>query len=151
MEDKNLRLKEEVKNRIEKEKKLHRKRQDLNEFVSFISHDVNNSLLAIDGYLSYYLENNDTELLHRAKKRIQLISDLIEKSILMVETGMQLSIKENVNLDLLIEKLASVTIPKTITFTKDTLGSVSCDPIKISQVFTNLFDNFIKHGNPKNI
>ncbi len=148
---KNLSLIKEVRKTMENERKLRMQKNELNEFVSFISHDIINALTVVEGYLNLYLNTNDQELMQVVQERIKLMYNLIEKSISIVEIGMKLKVEKNISFDEMVEKLALVVIPKYIHFTKDELGFYSCDETKMGQVFTNLFDNAIKHGKPKNI
>ncbi|MFX0181735.1 MAG: PAS domain S-box protein [Candidatus Hodarchaeota archaeon] len=131
------------------EDKLRRQKEELSEFAHFIAHDINNCLTTIEGYTQLLdLEYDET---HIIIKQIEYMKNLLQRSLILADAGVAVDKNEYVNLDTLVERVAEVTIPKDIMFTHDNLPTVLCDKEKLAQVFKNIFENAIIHGQPQNI
>ncbi|UCG00284.1 MAG: PAS domain S-box protein [Candidatus Heimdallarchaeota archaeon] len=139
----------DITERKKAEEKLIRQKEELSEFAHFIAHDLNNCLTSIEGYtqlLDY--EYNES---HIISKQIEYMKELLKRSLMLADAGLAVEKDADVDLNLLIERVASTVIPKTVSFTHDQLPTVLCDQGKLSQVFTNLLENAIIHGKPQTI
>lgn len=131
------------------ESKLIKQKEELSEFAHFMVHDINNCLITIEGYLQLLdLEYDKTHIITR---QIHYLKGLLKRSLTLADAGLTIEKKDRMNLNGLVERIAEATIPKEITFTHDNLPTLLCDFEKILQVFRNLFENAVTHGNPKKI
>ncbi|MFX1507372.1 MAG: sensor histidine kinase, partial [Promethearchaeota archaeon] len=119
------------------------------EFAHFIAHDLNNCLTSIEGYTQ--LLDYEYDESHIISLQIEYMKDLLKRSLTLADAGLAVEKDADVDLNLLIERVASAVIPKTVSFTHDQLPTVHCDQGKLAQVFTNLLENAIIHGKPQSI
>ena len=76
---------------------------------------------------------------------------LLTRSLMLADAGLAVKKTDTVKLNDLVKSVARMTIPSDIEFTMDELPVVICDEEKLFQVFKNLFENALTHGNPKKI
>jgi two-component system, sensor histidine kinase len=130
------------------------------EFVSNVSHELRTPLNAIFGYTSFWLEeafgpvheNQKTavEGVHRnAAELLNLINNLLDLS--KVEFGTMQIVTETVDLKRLlpeaIEGIQVLMAGKGISLewkVQEELHPIQSDPMKVRQIFINLFSNAIK-------
>jgi PAS domain S-box-containing protein len=134
------------------ENRLREQKKFIENFLTEFGHDAKNLISVIDGNAQQLKKEIDSIYLTKIIKGTETISNLWRNSIEYVKSGLIIFEKENVDLNKIVNSLAETIIPEGVTFTSViNLPIVSCDPIKIKQVFQNLFLNAIKHGDPKNI
>ncbi|MFW9996137.1 MAG: GAF domain-containing sensor histidine kinase [Candidatus Odinarchaeota archaeon] len=135
------------------ELKLKRQKEELSEFAHAMSHDLRNYLQAIGGYADLLDDGSNTEQVDQIKQRVDTINEILAQSIELADAGLIVDNEKAREIDLtkLVSEVAELTIPPEINFSCDDLPIVSGDPKKLHQVFKNLFDNAVKHGNPENI
>ena len=139
----------DITERKKAEEKLIRQKEELSEFAHFIAHDLNNCLTSIEGFFS--LLDYEYDESHIISKQIEYMKELLKRSLTLADAGLVVEKDADVDLNLLIERVASTIIPQTVSFTHDQLPTVHCDQGKLAQVFTNLLENAIIHGNPQTI
>ncbi|MFX0171802.1 MAG: sensor histidine kinase [Candidatus Hodarchaeota archaeon] len=81
-------------------------------------------------------------------KRMELI---LNRSLELAVAGLVIDKKEIVDLNVLVDTIAELTVPQRIKIIKKNLHSITCDPGKMSQIFQNLFRNAVIHGDPTEI
>lgn len=89
-------------------------------------------------------------------KRLQLLiketGELLDHSVALADAG--LTVEENlveIDLDHLVRTIAESAVPELIEYIQDPLPVVRADEMKITQVFRNLLDNAVRHGQPNRI
>ncbi|MFX0015942.1 MAG: PAS domain S-box protein [Promethearchaeota archaeon] len=131
------------------EEKLIRQKEELSEFAHFIAHDINNCLTTIEGYTQLLdLEYDET---HIISKQIEYMKGLLTRSLSLADAGLAVNKDDNIDLNVLVERIAETTIPKNVNFYHDNLPTVMCDQERLAQVFKNIFENAIIHGKPNTI
>ncbi|MFX1283931.1 MAG: response regulator [Promethearchaeota archaeon] len=131
------------------EKKLRRQKEELSEFAHFIAHDLSNCLTTIEGYTQLLdIEYDET---HIISKQIDYMKSLLTRSLTLADAGLAVKKDQDIDLNLLIERVAESNIPKNIIFNHDKLPTILCDQERLAQVFKNLFENAIIHGKPHKI
>jgi len=135
--------------KVEEESK--RQKEELNDFADFISHDVNNRLTTLIGYIKLMEKKKDFSYLSQVESQARYMQQQLCSSLKLAKAGRVIENKESVDTNSLIDKIAEIAIPKYIVFQRDDLPRLFCDPDKISQVFTNLLENAVIHGKPRNI
>ncbi|MCK5305434.1 MAG: PAS domain S-box protein, partial [Candidatus Heimdallarchaeota archaeon] len=133
------------------EDEISKQKEELSDFAHFMGHDIRNSLTAIEGYVDQLQEKYEDLYFEKILRRTNYVGSLLEHSIDLAEAGTTVEKKDKVNLDRLVGTVADVILPKTIKFTKETLGTIKGDNGKLSQVFKNLFENAIVHGKSNKI
>jgi len=167
-------VKNEVKRRehtemlVEKLRVANQKLKELDEaksdFISIASHQLRTPLTAIKGYASMVQEGvygklnkkvSDVidKIFHSSQRLVFIVNDLLDMS--RIEQGRFKYTFEDVNIvDILkdvIDELRQTASEKALDFgfrSNDNLNvTVSADPGKLRQVFTNVIDNSIKYTN----
>ena len=149
---------EELKTKIESERKAEKTKNDL---ITNVSHDLRTPLTSIKGYLELiknkkYTQENQLDQYanisyNQAEKLELLINDLFEYTKLAnnaVKFEKQ-NIALNELLDQLIEELVPIFENTTVTISKEFIKEkiiVNVDPNKIARVFENLLINAIRYS-----
>ncbi len=133
------------------ERVLKRQKEELSQFVHTIAHDLNNRLSSIEGYTSLLEDKFDPKYLERIRINTENMKMLLNRSVILADSGLVAEKKGNVDLNLLIRNVAITVIPNEIDYSQDYLPVVLGDHGKLVQVFQNLFDNAVTHGNPSRI
>jgi PAS domain S-box-containing protein len=123
-------------------------RTELSEFAHFMAHDLNNSISVVNGFVELLKQNFVPEYLEKIRKKAYEMSNLLNKSLALADAGLILEETKNVNIHQIIKSLADTIIPKTIEYRQDRIPQITGDQDKIYQVFSNIFENAVHHGNP---
>lgn len=129
---------------------LRQRNREFSIIIHTMRHDIRNCIAAIEGY-SYLLKDEFNEdYLDRIFKNITNINDLVDRSVLITDSNLEIEKISEIDLNCLI-KTCRETIPKTIEFESDRLQKVQGDYQKILLVFNSLLENSVIHGNAKHI
>lgn len=131
---------------------LEKQSAELSDFAHSMSHDLKNIFHNMQGFIELAEDEKNLKHLSRIQGLIHESTELLEHSVALADAG--LIVEENltdVNLDKLVSSVASSSIPDAITYSQDMLPTVKADLTKITQVFRNLFDNAVRHGQPNEI
>ncbi|MHA2497017.1 MAG: PAS domain S-box protein [Candidatus Hodarchaeales archaeon] len=126
----------DITDRKQVEDDLRRQKDELGDFAQAMAHDLRNQLNHIKGYASLLQKKYDPA----HGKKIEGFVD-----------GQIIGQTRSTDLSELIRNIAKETIPENIVFHLDSLPLVTGDPEKIAQIFQNLFENAVVHGNPRKI
>jgi len=133
------------------EEELIRQNEEISAYAQFISHDVSNKLHLIEGYLVLLEKEYSKSLLSSISKNIKSLIEIIKSSLELIDSRKNDEKEEEVDLNLLIDKISVNLIPKEIDFSHDNLPKVHCNKANISLIIQNLLENAIIHGNPNKI
>lgn len=133
------------------EELLKRQKEELSEFAHIISHDLRNSITSILGYATLAQQLDDKSHLNKVIKHAKRMELILNRSLELAEAGLVIDKKEIVDLNVLVDTIAELTVPQRIKIIKKNLHSITCDPGKMSQIFQNLFRNAVIHGDPTEI
>ncbi|MFX0114991.1 MAG: PAS domain S-box protein, partial [Candidatus Hodarchaeota archaeon] len=133
------------------EEKFTRQRMELSEFAHAMAHDLRNRLNNIQGYASLIQKRNDPSYAAKIKDLVFNINELLSHSLTLAEAGLIAEKSSQLDLTEVICSVAEEVIPENITFEYDFLPLVTGDREKLSQIFQNLFENAVTHGNPTKI
>ncbi len=128
---------------------LRQQKEELSEFAHFLSHDINNCLTLVEGYLGFL--DLDYDAITIINHQVEYMKALMSRSLMLADAGLSIVKNDIVDLNLVVENAAKGTIPNTIQFSVQNLPSVICDEGRLVQVLKNLFENAVIHGKPNKI
>ncbi|MHA1576194.1 MAG: PAS domain S-box protein, partial [Candidatus Thorarchaeota archaeon] len=131
---------------------LSKQKEELSDFAHTMSHDLKNIFQNMVGFIELIEDENDLTHLARLHALVFETSQLVDHSVALADAG--LIVEEQlveVDLDKLVRLVAESTIPELIEYIQDPLPVVRADEMKVTQIFRNLFDNAVNHGEPTKI
>ncbi|TFG28922.1 PAS domain S-box protein [Candidatus Thorarchaeota archaeon] len=131
---------------------LRKQREELSEFAHSMSHDLKNIFHNMNGFIELVEDENDFSHLQRLRQMLKESGELLDHSVALADAG--LTVEESltvIDLDSLVQFVAKSTIPESISFHQDKLPKVKGDEMKVAQIFRNLLDNAVRHGQPTQI
>ncbi|MGY5858044.1 MAG: HAMP domain-containing sensor histidine kinase, partial [Candidatus Thorarchaeota archaeon] len=126
--------------------------EELSNFAHSMNHDLKNIFHNMQGFIELVEDENDTSHLKRLQSLIKETTEMLDHSVILADAG--LTVEENlveVDLDHLVRIVAESAVPEMIHYVQDRLPTVRADEMKVTQVFRNLLDNAVKHGQPNRI
>jgi CheY-like chemotaxis protein len=136
--------------RRKSEELLRRQREELSEFAHAMAHDLRNYTLAIQGYADLLKKDHSKAYAEKIENLAIGMQELLRRSVSLADAGLIAEKTDEVNLNVLVKTVADAIIPIWIALIKDDRPTVSGDQQKLSEVFQNLFENAVTHGNPEN-
>ena len=126
---------------------------ELIDYLNDLNHDVNNHLNTIIMFCELMIMDNkiNMEFLEKIIKKSKQTSSLFKQGLRYIEAGELLNLENGIDLNLIVEMVRELIVPRKVNFVKTDLPKVNCDREKIKQLFSNLFENAIIHGNPKSL
>ncbi|MFX0092921.1 MAG: PAS domain S-box protein [Candidatus Hodarchaeota archaeon] len=139
---------EDITERKKIEAELRKQREELSQFAHTMSHDINNSLAIVDGYAQLLEDEYDKSHVERIVNQSNYMKKILKRSLVLADAGLIVEKINRLDLNLLVEEVAEIAIPADIVFSHDLLPTLLCDREKLSQIFKNLFENAVIHGEP---
>lgn len=131
---------------------LRKQKEELSDFAHSMSHDLKNIFQNMFGFIELIEDENDFTHLKRLQALISETSELIDHSVVLADAGLVVDEQlTEVDLDYLVRLVAESTIPELVEYNQDPLPVVKADEMKVTQIFRNLFDNAVNHGEPTKI
>ncbi|MGQ4911071.1 MAG: PAS domain S-box protein [Candidatus Thorarchaeota archaeon] len=130
---------------------LKRQKRELSDFAHSMAHDLKNIFNNMLGYAELAEDENDLRHLKKLKMLIRDAGALIDHSVMLADAGLIVDDTAGVNLDEVIRSVAQAVVPEDVEYRQDALPSVTADANKVAQIFRNLLDNAVRHGQPENI
>lgn len=134
--------------RHEEQATLERKEQ-LEELVMGISHDLRSPISVALGNAQLARENEDFERLEATINALGRAGELLEYLRTLAVEGKQLLELESVDLQAVVEDAWSALEPGDATLVCEDSAIVVADEQRLRQVFQNLLNNAIEHGGPQ--
>jgi two-component system cell cycle sensor histidine kinase/response regulator CckA len=130
---------------------LKKQKEELSDFTHSMSHDLKNIFHNMLGFIE--LTEEEKNLTHLAKLRslVHESGEMVDHSVALADAGLIIEETSNVDLSALVREVAESTIPDNIEYSQDGLPVVDADQRKVAQIFRNLFDNAVQHGQPSKI
>ncbi|MFX0125139.1 MAG: PAS domain S-box protein [Candidatus Hodarchaeota archaeon] len=136
----------------ETQKKLRRQKEELSEFAHQMSHDLTTLIVSILGYSELLYKEHNPIFVEKIVKNAKRMQSFLRASLELADAGKVIEKKSDENLEEIIDEVAELVIPNTITYQREPiLEHVVCDREKTSQIFLNLFKNAVNHGKPNKI
>jgi PAS domain S-box-containing protein len=133
------------------EEQLMRQKEELSEFARTLAHDLKNRLLSIEGYADILQTEYEKSYAEKIQTLAEDMNDFVRRSVTLADAGLIIDSTEEVDLTVLVQEVAEAIIPANISFSNDILPAITGDRGKLFQVFLNLFENAVAHGNPSKI
>ncbi|TFG33578.1 PAS domain S-box protein, partial [Candidatus Thorarchaeota archaeon] len=131
---------------------LGKQKEELSEFAHSMSHDLKNIFHNMLGFIELVEDENDFSHLRRLRQMLKGTGELLDHSVALADAG--LIVEEDltdIDLDALVRFVANSTVPESIKYHQDKLPRIKGDEMKVAQIFRNLLDNAVKHGQPEKI
>ncbi len=130
---------------------LMREKRELSAFAEIISHDINNNLTIIEGFLDLSIEDeeNTTPYLKKMKDKICQTRKTLTKSLELAKAGQIIGELEQINIKKMVDEIAD-SLPQ-VDISCTVIPSVKGDKQKVRQILANIFSNAIQHGNASEI
>lgn len=137
-------------------KELEKSNDELQEYAHVVSHDLKSPLRSIEALTSWIKQDNLDKLDATSLKNFDLVEKTLEKMEQLISNILEYSsisltpnTHEKVDLNILINDLKDILfVPSNIAINIiGTLPIITCDKIKIQQLFQNLISNAIKFNN----
>ncbi|MUW14045.1 PAS domain S-box protein [Halorubrum sp. CBA1125] len=128
-------------------RELERRNERLDEFASFVSHDLQSPISTVRGRLELALESGDLEHVERAVEAIERVDDLRSDLGDALSTGDIVSDIEPVELGPLVDRVWTATDPPEVaSYTVERDTRVDADADALQRLFENLVRNSVEHG-----
>jgi PAS domain S-box-containing protein len=133
--------------RREREEKLERQYERLDEFASFVSHDFQSPISAARGRLELALETDDDAHIERAIDAIERIDELRTDLVDTLRSGDIVSEPAILAVDDVLETVwETVDPPAEASFRTDGAIEVAADREALQRLLENLVRNSVEHG-----
>jgi signal transduction histidine kinase len=130
---------------------LKKQREELSDFAHTMSHDLKNIFHNMLGFIELWEEERNFDHLIKLRSLLHETSEMVDHSVALADAGLIIEETLNVDLDSLVKEVASSIIPSRVEFSQEEMPIISADQRKVAQIFRNLFDNAIQHGQPSKI
>jgi signal transduction histidine kinase len=130
----------------ERERELERKNEQLDSFVSVVSHDLRNPLSVADGRLELAMEECDSEHLLPAARAVQRSQTLVEDLLTLARDGARVRDVTTVDLAALASECWDAATTDEATLAVETEQTLRADRVRLQQLLENLLTNAVAHG-----
>lgn len=137
----------EITNRKERERELEEQNERLEEFASFVSHDLRNPLNVAQGRLELASEHVENEHLSDVARAHDRIEALIDDLLLMAREG-GTDVRETIGLAELVDSCWQTVATGEATCIVQSDQSIRADAARLRQLLENLIRNAVEHGGP---
>ena len=130
---------------------LKKQKEELSDFAHTMSHDLKNIFHNMLGFIELIEEEQNLSHLARIRTLLNETGEMVDHSVSLADAGLIIEETEKVDLTSLAEEVADSIIPESVSYSQDDLPEINADRRKVAQIFRNLFDNAIQHGQPNKI
>ncbi|KAB1198354.1 MULTISPECIES: histidine kinase N-terminal 7TM domain-containing protein [Haloferax] len=136
----------DITERKERERRLERQNDRLEEFASVVSHDLRNPLTVARGYLELARETNDDDYFTRVEDAHDRMETIIDDLLTLARQGETLTDRSPVALSTVASEAWDSVAVGEATFDARIDQTVDADRGRLRQLFENLFRNSVEHG-----
>ena len=134
--------------RRRRQAELKRQNDRLEQFTSVVSHDLQNPLSVVTGYLELVSETGDVDRLDPAIEAAERMETMLDELLTLAREGRAVGDTEPVGVDTIVDNAWDGVDTPTASLATEGLESidlVEADPTRFQEVFENLFRNAIDH------
>ena len=132
--------------RIEREYELKRKNERLEQFTSFVSHDLKNPLNVADLRLELAMEDCDSEHLRDVAVALDRMETLTDDLLTLAKAGQHVDDVESIHLATLARTCWQTVQTADADLVVDADLTVLADRTRLQQLLENLIRNAVEHG-----
>jgi signal transduction histidine kinase len=136
----------DVTGRRERERKLERQNERLEEFVSLVSHDLQNPLNVAAGRLELADEECESDHLDAAARALDRMDELIADLLRLAREGERVNEIESVALADVVEECWHNVATGEAELVVETTRTIRADPGRLQHLLENLLRNAVEHG-----
>lgn len=136
----------DITDRLERERRLQRERDRLDEFAGVVSHDLRNPLNVARGRLALAMEDHESEDLDEAARALDRMERLIENVLSLARVGESVGEPKPVELNELLEACWRNVETGAAELIVDTDATILADESRLQQLLENLVRNAVEHG-----
>jgi two-component sensor histidine kinase/PAS domain-containing protein len=126
--------------------RLRAQNEQLEQFVSVVSHDLRNPLETLSGHLDLAAETGDAEHFEWCRWAVDRMDTLIEDLLALARAGETVGETETVELADLARECWAVVDHEDARLVVETDRTVAADRSRLRQAIENLFGNAVEHG-----
>ncbi|WP_136688680.1 hybrid sensor histidine kinase/response regulator [Halorhabdus amylolytica] len=130
----------------ERERTLQRQNERLDQFASFVAHDLRNPLNVATGRLTLAAEECDSDHLANVSDALDRMEALIEDLLTFAREGQPVEAVEPVALRPVFEERWRVLPTEEANLRVETDVTIRAAPDRLAQLLENLIDNAVTHG-----
>ena len=127
---------------------LEQQNERLEQFASVISHDLQNPLSVVSGYLELAMDTGDTDRLEPAVDAAERMETMLDEMLTLARAGQAIGETEPVEPAKIVDDAWIGVDAPSATLTAEgleALPTVEADPTRLTEAFENLFRNAIDH------
>ena len=132
--------------REQRTERLARQNEQLDQFASFVSHDLRNPLNAMDGWLEMAQDRGTAEDFERCRRSVDRMRTLIDDLLTLARNGTVIEDPEPVALAAVATESWRELSTENATLNVRTDLTIEGDERRLRQLFENLFRNSVEHG-----
>jgi len=132
--------------RMEHERRLERRTEQLDEFASVVSHDLRNPLNTLKLSLDMGAQTGDEEHFQRCHRAVDRMNDLVDDLLTLARQGTSADVTDVVDLGLCAEGCWKTVETADADLVVESGCRLTADEGRLQQLFENLFRNSIEHG-----
>ena len=136
----------DVTDRREREERLRRQNERLDEFASIVSHDLRNPLSVAEGYVDLARETGDADHLDRAADAIGRMDELVEDLLSLAREGRAVGETESLSLAEVAREAWESVDTGDATLTVESDATLEASRTRLCELFENVFRNSVEHG-----
>ena len=136
----------DITDRKDRERRLERRNEQLEEFAGVISHDLRNPLNVADGRVELARDDRDSEHLDVVADAHGRMHELIDDVLALAREGTRIGELDSVDLTALVETAERNVETTDATVRTRVDRTVRADESRLTQLFENLIRNALEHG-----
>ncbi len=132
--------------RLERNRRLERQRDRLEEFASVVSHDLKSPLNVATGQLSLAREACENDHLDAVANAHDRMAALIEDLLTLAREGRDVTDLEPVEVASVADRAWAAVVAEETALTNEAESTIEADRSRLRQLLENLFRNAVQHG-----
>lgn len=136
----------DITERVEVQQEIQRQNEHLENFASFVSHDLRNPLNVAEGNLDFARNECDSEYLDRVADAHERMRVLIEDLLTLAQQGATIEEVESVDLALLTDTCWQTVETGAASLNSTAEQTIRADESRVQELFENLFRNAVEHA-----
>ena len=138
----------DITKQTEQQAELERRNERLDQFASFVSHDLRNPLNTLLLSLDMVEKSYEGEEIERCQRAVQRMEQLLEDLLTLTRQGEDLQTTPAVDLEGVVDETWRTLTTGDAELRVDVDLGVRANTGRLKELLENLFDNAIEHGGP---